>query len=589
MRLYRCWFLAFLLLVWWGVHGVAACQAQQATASVAIQAPPQSQADFILPTPATEIPLDQQQNRRRLIPQSSPNDASVTSPPQPLLIQGHARPLQVTHIETNGITLIDADTLTAITDAYLNRTLTETDLKELLKAINKAYRRQGFMTSFAYLPQQPADVNTLTVAAVEGTLGEITLEGYQAFRPQRIAWHIPQRPGDFLNVTELEKTLNTINRTNPYRLKARLSKGKDFGQTHLHLDVLEPSRWQVTPTVDNQGRTFTGLYRWGVEVQNRSLTNRGDALFAKWLGSYGAQSVLANYQYPLNRHGTAVTAGFGYGRANIDLDAGNQPKLLGTALNYSLGVQQPLNKRRTLTVDAGVNFTRSTFDLNSFRLREDHILALQQGLTWQQPDKWGQTTVRAVNTVGVDAFGGDDAFWKGQLFANRWLRLPWDTILMVRGQGQVSSGPLRPSQQFQLGGLYSVRGYTEGLLIGDRGYNASVEYRWPIPFLGKIRPSLKGKIQGAIFADVGQVWASRGQLGPRFTDSNRTLLASAGVGVRFRATQWVEGFCDLGYGVLHRASVEPTAQPTIRVHFGFRSNLIPDSLKKRTGKTYHIR
>ncbi len=586
-RVLPCLVSSVLLVV---LAGVPVCYGQQATANVALQAPPQSQADFILPTPPTELPLEQQKKRQPYTPAPTQLDETeMDAPPQPLLIQGKVKPLRVSQIQTNGMTLIKADEITGITAPYLNRPLTESDLKALLGEINQQYRDKGFMTSFAYLPKQPAGGDVLVIAAVEGTLGEITLEGYQAFRPQRIAWHIPQRPGDYLNVTELENTLNTINRNNPYRLKARLSKGKQFGQTHLHLDVLEPSRWQVTPTFDNQGRTFTGLYRWGVDVQNRSLTNRGDALFAKWQGSYGAQSVLANYQYPLNRYGTAVTAGFGYGRANIDLDAGNQPKLLGKAFNYSLGVQQPLNKRRTLTADAGVNFTHSTFDINSFRLREDHILALQQGLTWQQPDKLGQTTLRVVNTVGVDGLGGDDAFWKGQLFANRWLRLPWNTILMVRGQGQISSGPLRPSQQFQLGGLYSVRGYTEGLLIGDRGYNANVEYRWPIPFLDRIHPSLKNKVQGAVFADVGQVWASRGQLGPRFTSSNRTFLASAGVGVRFRATQWVEGFCDLGYGVLNRASVEPTAQPSVRVHFGFRSNLIPDSLKKRTGKTYHIR
>lgn len=57
-------------------------------------------------------------------------------------------------------------------------------------------------------------------------------------------------------------------------------------------------------------------------------------------------------------------------------------------------------------------------------------------------------------------------------------------------------------EQFTLGGLYSVRGYRQDLLLTDNGVFASAEVRLPILRVD----SVKGVLQVAPFVDFGVGW-----------------------------------------------------------------------------------
>lgn len=55
-----------------------------------------------------------------------------------------------------------------------------------------------------------------------------------------------------------------------------------------------------------------------------------------------------------------------------------------------------------------------------------------------------------------------------------------DTLLLVRGDVQLSTTSLVPLEQFSLGGFQNVRGYRQDLLLSDNGAFASAEVRLPI-------------------------------------------------------------------------------------------------------------
>ena len=72
-------------------------------------------------------------------------------------------------------------------------------------------------------------------------------------------------------------------------------------------------------------------------------------------------------------------------------------------------------------------------------------------------------------------------------------------LLSLRANLQWSATrDLRPSKQFFLGGVYSVRGYQENLVGGDNGYTLSLEYSVPLRRQGNM--SLYG------FFDYGNLW-----------------------------------------------------------------------------------
>ena len=163
----------------------------------------------------------------------------------------------------------------------------------------------------------------------------------------------------------------------------------------------------------------------------------------------------------------------------------------------------------------------------------------------------------------------------------RVFKLPSDNQLTFRFIGQYSNDFLPIGRDLSLGGAYAIRGYTEGLINGDRGVFGSVEHQWPVPGLGKISSKSRQSIRGVTFFDIGQAWLDN--TNTRFrqglsNDVNRTLLASIGVGLRFRVTQYLQGFVDAGYGLFDRNLVEIASQPSVRVHFGFRSDLLPQPM-----------
>jgi hypothetical protein len=103
-----------------------------------------------------------------------------------------------------------------------------------------------------------------------------------------------------------------------------------------------------------------------------------------------------------------------------------------------------------------------------------------------------------------------------------------------------------------------------------------------------VSPWLNDRVQAAYFIDMGQVWSDRSQpgylsSGPNLASgtntSARTLLVGTGVGLRARLTRYLIGFVDLAWGLTNQSNIEPNAQPTIRTHFGIRSDLLPDTYK----------
>jgi hemolysin activation/secretion protein len=230
--------------------------------------------------------------------------------------------------------------------------------------------------------------------------------------------------------------------------------------------------------------------------------------------------------------------------------------------------------------DAGLNFRRVSSWLNDERDQvQDDVRSLQLGLNFDKFDRFGRTFARAQTSVGTTWFGGNRPFWKAESLVNRVVRLPKSNYLILRSYAQYSPTDLPPVEQFQLGGAYSVRGYNEGLMIGDRGYQFSVEHRWPVPGLRRINPWLGDHVQGATFFDYGRTWNDSKNTRVNPNQRGITSLASAGLGVRARLTQYMQGFVDFGVGMLDRSDLEINAQPTARIHFGVRSDLLSDEYR----------
>lgn len=95
---------------------------------------------------------------------------------------------------------------------------------------------------------------------------------------------------------------------------------------------------------------------------------------------------------------------------------------------------------------------------------------------------------------------------KGTLSLTRDQTVFRDWSLLLRGSAQAATGALISNEQFAMGGLNSVRGYSEGESYGDAGWFGSVELR--TPYLATQFPigarSVPAWLRGSAFFDAGQ-------------------------------------------------------------------------------------
>jgi hemolysin activation/secretion protein len=100
----------------------------------------------------------------------------------------------------------------------------------------------------------------------------------------------------------------------------------------------------------------------------------------------------------------------------------------------------------------------------------------------------------------------------------------WTTV--IRADGQWSSEPVIPNEQFGAGGVNSVRGYHEGEVFGDNGWHVSLEEQTPPQVIGTVYDGAPLVVRGSIYFDYAAVYL----IDPEGRPSS-TRLAGTGIGL----------------------------------------------------------
>ena len=136
----------------------------------------------------------------------------------------------------------------------------------------------------------------------------------------------------------------------------------------------------------------------------------------------------------------------------------------------------------------------------------------------------------------------DGGFSKGTLDLARIQKLSGYNYLILRASGQYSNDDLFVAEQFFLGGVGSIRGFSSSALSGDKGYSISGELYIapPYPETKIFNQNLGDTVKLVLFADHGGVFKNDVQPGEDKDD----YLTSIGVGMRLYATRYVSARLD---------------------------------------------
>ncbi|MCT7997564.1 filamentous hemagglutinin N-terminal domain-containing protein [Laspinema olomoucense] len=485
-----------------------------------------------------------------------------------------------------GNTVLSEEEIERVLAPYTQRSLSFADLKNARSEITNLYVEKGYITTGAYIPPQTVTNQTVEIAILPGVLRDIKFSPENGrlndYVRDRLDFAIGDEP---VNIDRIVEALRLL-RLDPLidDISAELRAVPTPGQNVLDVKIYEASPLFGTQlTLDNRRSPGVGTFRQQAQVNYNNLLGLGDRLFLSYARTEGSNTWEGSYTVPLTPSNT--TLGFRYSNGDsqiiespfdrLDIDANSRL--------YELTLRQPFQTATdTYTREFAVGLTASRQESETSLLGdrfplspgandngELRISALRFFQEWTQRQSNRVFALRSTFSFGVDAFDAtvnDDApdsrflSWRGQ---GQWVQsLGRDTLLLVRGDVQLSGNDLVSFEQIGIGGLDTVRGYRQDALLTDNGVLGSVELRLPIyNFDGG-----NSVVQVAPFLDVGTGWNSGGRDNP-----DTTSLVSAGIGLQLNLRDKLNARLDFGLPIVDIDSRDRTWQEN-GVHFSVQYN-----------------
>ena len=432
--------------------------------------------------------------------------------------------------------VLTPEEIAAVTDKYVNRELNISQLIVVVNEINKLYADKAKVIARAVLPKQKVSGGVIKIQLIEARLGKIQIEQNKHTRDSFIKNRISQEPGELIRLNILEEDLITFNRWNGMSLKASLMPGKDYGTTDIAIVANEGQQYGLNIFADNAGRDTVGENRIGLTGEVASLFGFRDRLFIGGTFSEGAINVFGTYTIPVHHSGTRAILSYDVGDIEI-IDGPLEPlNVTGDSYNAGLTVSQPIATNRRYDWDASLGYIHKSSDsyfdgVNLVSTTADDVILATNLRFYDMGGTW--LTSHSGTFGSSDSVEGRDYFiYIGSL--NRLQYFKNNSNMIFRSRWQLTETNDLPSfDQFYIGGVATVRGYTEGLLAGDKGFALSAEYAYPLGF----SESWAQRSNVFVFLDTGAAFPFRGDAGA--DSKSEDFLASVGMGLDFDVFQSV--------------------------------------------------
>ena len=177
--------------------------------------------------------------------------------------------------------------------------------------------------------------------------------------------------------------------------------------------------------------------------------------------------------------------GFGADYSDTEIVGGDLKALdvTGNFYNYYFYVKRPVYVTDSFVnnLNFTANFKNGASYIGDFRTQKVYTDTLS--LSWDSLKLFagGYLYNQLSVTKGAKLFDGTRSFWRFNYNGEFQQSFLDDFALNVKAKAQYTEQDFLPSsEQFQIGGVNSVRGYTEGMLVGDKGFAVMNELQYDI-------------------------------------------------------------------------------------------------------------
>ena len=452
-------------------------------------------------------------------------------------------------IHVSGMTIFDPKNLNFIWKIYIGKTVNFIDLNNIVKLINRVYEDLGYLTTKAYLPPQDIKDGLVEIRVVEGKRGNLSVKDNKYFSTPSVEKYFHTYRGQVLDMGKIEKDVMRLNESKDLNVSSVLSPGDDPETVDVTLKAKESFPYHVSIGTDNQGSRLTGTYRRLVDLSTSNLTGNEDSLTFNGAYTDLSQGDYLSYQAPIGTYGTkaGLDAGYFQGKLGAEYkhdDITNYTEFYNpnasfelyqsadTQVNFRSGMQiKHINKKQAKVVVTDENLRLPYYALDITRVDSMGQTSFSPEVSFSAPGFLGAS--RKDNDLS-SRLGVDGYFAKYDQYLSRIQNMPWGSDIEIRSQFQFSTRTLPTSEQLQLGGESSVRGYPEGDYLVDDGGDMETEWYFPSYFIPAtwqtFGTSLRNDLEPFVFYDMGGGKLIRVNLG----EHREEFLSGAGAGIRFR-------------------------------------------------------
>lgn len=488
----------------------------------------------------------------------------------------------VKSIKVEGAKLLKPEEIQKITAPFEGRELSIGEMQQVADLISDAYRQKGFVTSRAYIPVQSIKDNVLTLKVLEARAGTVEFQGNKHFKSESMKRELNLGSEGYFDFSALQQSLVYINE-HPDRLaKAVLAPGKEPGTTDVIIQVADQQPMHLGFEYNNYASRFVDRDQYALIFEHNNVTAHDDLLYIKGQASDNSRLTLQQlrYMFPLSRRWDigffAVNSHLRLGREFSDLDATGDAKVFGLFGSRKLIKTQKIDLR----LNVGFDYKSIRDRMLGSQVSNDQLRVVKFGFDLDFEDPWGRNIMTANLNSGIANFlgsgnakdldasrvGAGARFDKGEFTFFHLHALPAGMTLLWKNFAQTTKHNLPASEQFQIGGALSVRGYPPAEFSGDSGIYSSPEISIPWYFLSrnaKVPFTKEDKLYDAlrfvVFYDLAMAHLNNPQAGE---ERNQTLRGY-GYGLRLNIRDNVTLRVEVGYPHGRKASDRRSAHPWV--------------------------
>ena len=458
------------------------------------------------------------------------NDIPVPETQQATVEEIDTKGVFVNSIEVSPSEILTQEEISNITKPLVGKNVFISDIQKAIDEINHLYAEKGYVTARAFLPEQTVQNGNIFIELIESKIGNITVENNRWTKDKYILDRMPQKQYQLFDIVDLEKEILDFNRYNEgVNLTANLKAGTEKNTTDIEFSTKEKLPWHLRLMMDNQGRQSIGPIRGGAMITADSLFGYRDQMSIGTYFSKYSVSPFFDYNVPVNKRDGRIGFGFYSGFAKVGTGDASIFDIKSRTYNYALYYSQPLIRKPGFELKSvsSLNYKRARvtagsidgIDFNDYFGRLDEVTSVETALQLRKDTKYGIWYLSQGVGYAAPIFDDKSNYFKINGSAVRLHDFSHGVIGILRGNYQVIPGRANDQvpylDQFQTGGMMTVRGYNEGIMIGKNGYFLSGELEFPLmpreitsPRSGEKIPFIGKYVKGALFADHSGVFPS---------------------------------------------------------------------------------